>query len=218
MRLEDLAARGFNLELRSRDHYTPATGWHADTLKQELPRADGAFDVAKQLVADYRMADPALVRATYDHTHPLLGRDMVLELRLWRLASVHAGVRVTRVWDEPRCFGFEYATLEGHVEAGIMDYQVRENDDGGVEFWIHANSRPAHHGYPWVRLGFRLLGRREQLRFYRRCCERMAVLTARRLGLPDDLPPPATRIREADLSDVAEASERLVPRRTRPDG
>jgi uncharacterized protein (UPF0548 family) len=218
MRLEDLAPLGLNFEPQPPDRYTPEYGWHADVLRQELPSGERAFEVARRLVTDYRMADPALVRPTYDAAHPLLGRDMVLELRLWRLLSVRAGVRVTRVWDEERCFGFEYATLEGHVEAGRMDYQVRRNEDGGVDFWIHANSRPADHGLPWVRLGFRLLGRREQLRFYHRCCERIAVLTARELGLPERVPPRAVRLREADLADVAEASERLVPRRTRPPG
>jgi hypothetical protein len=66
-----------------------------------------------------------------------------------------------------------------------------------------------------VRTGFRLFGRREQLRFYLRCCERMARLTARALGLPEDHPPPAVRIREADAPETAALSERLVPRRTR---
>jgi uncharacterized protein (UPF0548 family) len=218
MRLDDLARRELNFEPRADGEYTPENGWHADVLRQPMPPGDDAFTVARQLVMDYRMADPALVRATYDHAHPLLGRDMVLELRLWRLASVHAGVRVTQVWDEERRFGFQYGTLDGHVEAGLMDYQLREGEDGTLDFWIHAHSRPAQHGLPWVRLGFRIFGRREQLRFYHRCCERIAVLTARELGLPEEPPPPDVSIREADLPDVAEASERLVPRRTRPDG
>jgi hypothetical protein len=144
---------------------------------------------------------------------------MRLELRLYRLLSVHAGVRVTRVWDEDRqdarVFGFEYATLQGHVEQGRMDYEVYKwRDDGAVEFRLHAHSRASHEGLPWVRLGFRLFGRREQVRFYLRCCERIARLTARELGLPDEPPPPAVRLETADGPDTAELSERLVPRRT----
>jgi uncharacterized protein (UPF0548 family) len=218
MQVAELAARGLNFEPLPLDDYTPERGWHADMLSQELPAGDGAFEIARRLVADYRMADPALVRARYDPAHPLLGRDMVLELRLWRVASVHAGVRVTEVWDEERHFGFEYATLEGHVEAGRMDYQVHEREDGAVEFRLHAHSRPSGEGLPWVRLGFRLFGRREQLRFYFRCCARIATLTARDLGLPEQPPPPAVRLREADLPDTAGVAERLVPRRTRQDG
>jgi uncharacterized protein (UPF0548 family) len=145
------------------------------------------------------MADPALVRATWEPGKPLLGRDMLLQLRLYRLISVYSGVRVTRVWDETRgperVFGFEYATLEGHVEMGRMDYEVvKRLDDGTVSFLIHAHSRPSGEGPPWVRLGFRLFGRREQLRFYRRCCERIARLAARELGLPGEPPPPTARL------------------------
>ena len=72
-----------------------------------------------------------------------------------------------------------------------MDYEVwKWTDDGAVEFRLHAVSRASGQGAAWIRLGFRLFGRREQLRFYLRCCERIAGLTARELGLPDDPPSP----------------------------
>jgi hypothetical protein len=161
------------------------------------------------------MADPALVRARYDPSTPLLGRVMTLQLRFHRLLSVDARVKVTHVWDDASLFGFEYATLPGHVEMGRMDYQVREQPDGHVEFRLHAHSRASHEGLWWARIGFRLFGRREQRRFYFACCRRIAELTARELGLPPDPPPPAVRIREADAPETAELSERLFPRRTR---
>jgi uncharacterized protein (UPF0548 family) len=207
--------------------YRPEDGWHNDALCQPLPSegpgdpvTGGAWETARRLTEAYRMADPALVRATWDPDAPLPGRDMLLQLRLYRLLSVYAGVRVTRVWDETRgrerVFGFEYATLEGHVEMGRMDYEVvKRLDDGAVDFRIHAHSHPSGEGRPWVRLGFRLFGRREQLRFYRRCCERVARLTARELGLPEDAPPPTARLQTADAPDAAELAERLLPRRTR---
>jgi uncharacterized protein (UPF0548 family) len=203
---------GLNFEPRPLAEYTPANGWHADALSQALP--DGSFAVAARLVREYAMADPALVRAQYDRDAPLLGRVMTLQLRFHRLLSVKARVKVTHVWDEDGRFGFEYATLPGHVEMGRMDYQVRE-DSGRVEFRLHAHSRASGEGPWWVRIGFRLFGRRGQLRFYARCCERMAVLSARELGLPPDPPPPAVRIEEADAPETAELSERLIPRRTR---
>ena len=199
-RLRGLREKGLNFEPRPVEEYTPARGWHADALNQPLPR--GSWEVARRLVEAYCMADPALVRATWDHDAPLLGRDMLLKLRLYRVLSVYAGVRVTRVWEETRggerVFGFEYGTLTGHVERGRMDYEVRERGDGAVDFRIHAHSRPSGEALPWVRLGFRLFGRREQKRFYARCCERIARLSARELGLPEAPPPPASRIREAD--------------------
>jgi uncharacterized protein (UPF0548 family) len=178
--------------------------WHYDALSQPLPR--GSWDVARRLVEEYRMADPAIVRATWDPSTPLLGRELRLQLRLYRVLSVRVGVRVTRVWDEDRIvdgrtarvFGYEYATLPGHVEHGWMDYEVvRWLDDGAVEFRLHAGSRPSGEGPLWVRIGFWIFGRREQVRFYFRCCERMACMTARELQLPDVPPPPAVRLEPA---------------------
>ena len=183
--------------------------WHADALGQRLPgerpgdpRPGGPWEVARRLVEDYRMADPAIVRAAWDRSAPLLGREMLLELRLYGILSVNARVRVTRVWDEDRAvdgrparvFGFEYEALSGHLEEGRMDYEVcKWRDDGAVEFRLHARSRASDDGALWLRLGFRLFGRRQQLRFYFRCCERMARLTAHELGLPDEAPPPVVR-------------------------
>jgi uncharacterized protein (UPF0548 family) len=185
----------------------PAEHWRADALSQRLPGEPpgdpaprGSWEIARRLVVDYRMADPAIVRAVWDRHQPLLGRTMLLQLRLWRVLWVHARVRVTRVWDEERVtdgrrarvFGFEYATLPGHLEIGRMDYEVYKwRDDGAVEFRLHAHSRASAEGAWWARIGFRLFGRREQVRFYVRCCERLARLTARQLGLPDEAPPPA---------------------------
>ena len=178
--------------------------WHHDALSQPLPR--GSWEVARRLIEEYRMADPAIVRAAWDPSAPLLGREMRLQLRLYRVLSVRVGVRVTSVWDEERIvdarparvFGYEYATLPGHVEHGRMDYEVIAwRDDEAVEFRLHARSRPSGEGPLWVRFGFRIFGRREQVRFYFRCCERMARMTAHELQLPDDPPPPAVRLEPA---------------------
>jgi uncharacterized protein (UPF0548 family) len=170
--------------------------WRADALAQALPAGSGA--IARRLVEEYRMADPAIVRATWNPDAPLLGREMSLKLRLWRVLSVRARVRVTRVWDEvrdrARVFGFEYETLPGHLEIGRMDYEVWEWEDGAAEFRLHARSKASGEGVWWARIGFLLFGRREQVRFYLRCCERMGRLTARELGLRDDPPPPAVRL------------------------
>jgi hypothetical protein len=70
---------------------------------------------------------------------------------------------------------------------GQIDYEVwKWLDTGEVEFRISAFSRAAHIPNPIVRLGFRVFGRREQVRFARRACERMASLTAAALGRPAD--------------------------------
>src|SRR5215213_9976577 len=164
-RLAALERARLNFELQPVECYTPDRGWHADALTQPLPSEapgdpvpGGSWAIARRVVEEYRMADPALVRATWDPGRPLLGRDMLLQLRLYRVLSVYAGVRVTRVWDEvrdgARVFGYEYATLTGHVEMGRMDYEVvKRLDDGAVDFRLSAHSRASGERLPWVRLG-----------------------------------------------------------------
>jgi uncharacterized protein (UPF0548 family) len=199
--------------------------WHRDALSQELvgeapgdPEPGGSWAVARRLMTEYRMADPAMVHARW-RGEALLGREMELKLRFRRLLWVRAHVRVRRVWDEERdgarVFGYEYETLPGHVESGVMDYEVYKwLADGRVEFRLHARSRPSGAGPWWARIGFRLVGRREQVRFYYRCCSRIAELVAAELGAPGAPGPPAARLREGDAPDVAGLRERLVPRRT----
>jgi uncharacterized protein (UPF0548 family) len=133
---------------------------------------------------DYEFADPRIVRAIYLPGGPVEGRDMLLEVRFWGL-TFRFGVRVSAVIDQlrrvegraVRVWGWSYATLQGHLETGQMDYEVwKWLDTGAVEFRIHVVSRASRIGNPIVRLGFRLFGRREQVRFAKRACERMAHL------------------------------------------
>jgi uncharacterized protein (UPF0548 family) len=178
---------------------------HHDALAQDLPREPpgdpvpgGSWELARRLMTEYRMADPAIVRARWEGD-ALLGRVMELQLRFRGLLWVRSDVRVRRVWDEERdgarVFGYEYETLPGHVETGVMDYEVYKwLADGRVEFHLHARSRPSGDGPWWARVGFRLVGRREQVRFYFGCCARMASLVAAELGLPASPPPPAASL------------------------
>jgi hypothetical protein len=53
-------------------------------------------------------------------------------------------------------------------------------DSGEVLFRISSFSRAAGGGNPLVRIGFRLIGRRQQLRFLTLTAERMARLTEER--------------------------------------
>jgi hypothetical protein len=95
------------------------------------------------------------------------------------------GGRHVRVW------GWNYRTLEGHLEMGQIDFEVwKWLDSGDVEFRIRAFSRRAAIANPVVRVGFRVFGRREQLRFARNACARMARLTeaALRDESADDVP------------------------------
>lgn len=111
---------------------------------------------------------------------------MLLEVHFWGL-RFRFGVRVGGVIDElrrvrgrkVRVWGWSYATLQGHLETGQMDYEVwKWLDTGAVEFRIHVVSRASRIGNPIIRLGFRLFGRREQIRFAKRACARMAGLVS----------------------------------------
>jgi hypothetical protein len=140
-------------------------------------------------VVDYQLADPSQVRAIYDDRAPFEGRDMLL---LIRFAGVRfgAGVRTGAAYDwtrdvdgrPARVHGWYYDTLEGHFEEGRMNYEVwKWLDTGAVEFRLHAISRRARTG-PWVlRTGFRVVGRINQLQFYRRVCRRARRFTEAQL-------------------------------------
>jgi uncharacterized protein (UPF0548 family) len=193
-RLDALHRHALNVELEHLDSFTPASGWNRDAYCQALPpeppgepAPGGSFAVARELMEAYEFADPSMIRAIWYPDRPLEGRDMLLEARLWGVLRFRFGVRVNGVVDQTcssrgrdvRVWGWSYQTLQDHLEMGQMDYQVwKWTDDGTVDFRIHVVSRPARIPNPVIRLGFRLLGRREQVRFARRACERMACLLA----------------------------------------
>jgi uncharacterized protein (UPF0548 family) len=194
--LDELHDKPLNFDLSSRESYTPENGWHVDDYGQPLP--SGSWGAAKRLMSAYAFADPSIVRAIYQPESPLDGRDMLLEIRFLGL-RFKAGVRVGGVRDETvsidgssvRIWGWNYRTLSGHLEMGQMDYELWEwTESGRLEFRIHAFSRPASIRNPIVRLGFRIFGRREQIRFARNACSRMARLVEASLrdeqvGAPD---------------------------------
>ena len=197
--LDDLHERGLNFDLGPRDGFTSENGWKVDDYCQPLPSEDpgppapgGSWEVAQRLLRDYEFADPSIVRAVYHPDRPLEERDMLLEARFYGL-RFRFGVRVGGVLDEVRevdgrqvrVWGWNYRTLQGHLEMGQMDYEVwKWLDTGEVQFHTCRFSRHASVGNPLVRLGLFLFGRRQQVRFARRACERMARLTLAGLARP----------------------------------
>jgi uncharacterized protein (UPF0548 family) len=182
-----------NFDLPSRGEMSREGGWQVDDYCQPLPpegagppEPGGTWERAREAMDTYEFADPAIVRAVYAPDSELEGRDMLLQARFCGL-RFYFGVRVGGVRDETRdvdsrsvrVWGWSYRTLQGHLEMGQMDYEVwKWLDDGAVEFRIHVASRPGRIPNPVVRLGFRLFGRRQQVRFARRACARMAALLA----------------------------------------
>jgi uncharacterized protein (UPF0548 family) len=198
-RLDGLSQRPVNFDASRICEYTTSTGWHVDDMVESLPHeaagppaSGGTWELARQLVTDYQLADRGVVRAVYDHDAPLEGRNMLLRIRFGGVRFA-VGVRVSDVYDEEReldgrrarVFGWAYQTLDGHFEQGEMHYQVwKWLDTGDVEFRLHAVSKTADAG-PWVlRTGFRVLGRPNQLRFYRQTCRRIRRLTDAELSRP----------------------------------
>ncbi|MDP1805847.1 MAG: DUF1990 family protein [Acidimicrobiales bacterium] len=195
--LDELHDKGLNFELDGHR----GEGWLSDDYCQPLPsegpgppEPGGSWEVAKELMGNYEFADPSIVRAVYYPDRPLEERDMLLEVRFYGL-RFRFGVRVGGVVDETReidgrkvqVWGWNYRTLQGHLEMGQMDYEVwKWLDTGEVEFHTCRFSRRARAGNPIVRFGLRVFGRRQQEKFARHACERMARLTAARLEGRDD--------------------------------
>ena len=196
--LRELAQRSVNFDPPRSPEEIAAGGWRTDDMSEWLPPEPsgppiegGTFEVVRDLMVAYQVADPDVVEATYERDAPLGGRDMLLTIKFWGL-RLRVGVRVGEVYDEARevdgepvhVFGWGYSTLEGHFEEGAMHYQVwKWASTGEVEFRLHAVSRSARSGPLVTRLGFRLLGRRQQLDFYRQVCRRMRRLAEAELEL-----------------------------------
>lgn len=162
--------------------------WNFDTHRSPLPaeptgppEEGGPWENARRLVRDYEFSVPGLVRAFYDPAEPLAGRNMLLEARFHGL-HFYCGVRITSVVDETRdngdrVWGWAYETLEGHLERGRVSYEVvKGSDTGRVEFVVSSHSQAAPTLDPLTGLGWRVFGRRTQLRFYRSIGRRLREL------------------------------------------
>jgi uncharacterized protein (UPF0548 family) len=213
-RLDSLPERSINYDADAVDLDHPPDGWKLDDRRQRLPAEPpgepvpgGSWETAARLIRGYEFADPSIVRARYDAAGPLLGRDMMLQLRALGLVSVYVGVRVTRVWDDyeerdgrrARVFGWAYRTLEGHVEQGEMGWEVwKWLDTGEVVYHARAVSRTAPISNPVIWAGFHLLKRYERSLYLNSTDRRMRELTER--ALREDSPADAVREGSSQLT------------------
>lgn len=195
-RVAALADRRVNFDNTKTDVYASEPGWNVDDMVEALPHErpgppaeQGSWQVAREVMDSYQLADPGVVTASYDRDRPLAGRDMLLRIRFVGL-RLRVGVRIGDVYEETRhvdgravqVFGWSYSTLEGHFEEGQMHYELwKWQDSGDVEFHLKAISRAARKGPFLLRTGFRLFGRSNQLRFYRQVCRRIKRLTEAQL-------------------------------------
>ena len=86
-RLRDLARRHPNLDEDEIADRVEEGGWRMDDMVEPLPSeasgppvAGGSWQVARQIMERYQLADPGVVSATYDDSAPLAGRDMLLRI------------------------------------------------------------------------------------------------------------------------------------------
>lgn len=192
-RLATLADKPLNFDLAALRDASAAGGWVITDVRQRLPNEPpgppidgGSWQIARRLMRGYEFADPSIVRAYYDPEVPLERRDMLLKLQALGLVHLFVGVRVGDVYEDARqldggrahVWGWNYRTLDGHLEMGQMDWQVwKWLEDGRVEFRVHAVSRPASIPNPIVRIGFHLLRGRERRAFLESTRGRMRRFT-----------------------------------------
>ncbi|WP_306747733.1 DUF1990 family protein [Saccharothrix yanglingensis] len=175
--------------LRGRElNYEPAEvgpdGWVFDVHRRVLgheaagpPEDGGLWSRAREVVEEYGFTPPEVVRGHYARGSALLGRDVLLEARLPGLRFL-MGVRITAVRDDAddarTTWGWSYETLRGHLERGRVDYElVKHHGSGEVEFVARGYSQLHPRAPWWMRFGWRWVGRRTQLRFYRRAGEQL---------------------------------------------
>lgn len=199
-RLDAVREARYNVDLDALHETTEGDGWRIDRHEAELPSeppgpplpaddARASYAVAVDLVRHYAFPDPDLITGIYQPEGPIEGRPMLLRAKfLW--FTFWFGVRIGDVVDEVRktdgdrvhAYGYGYATLEGHFEKGRIRFEVRKTEaTGAVTFHIDAVSRPDRIRNPFYRIGFKLFGRRLQLRFARTALERMQRLVKEEL-------------------------------------
>jgi uncharacterized protein (UPF0548 family) len=212
--LAKLPHKRLNFDIAALAEASHRSGWTTTDFCQALPSEPpgapvdgGSWQIARGLMSGYEFADPSIVRAYYDPSVPLERRNMLLRLHALGVAHLFVGVRVGEVYDRTqkfdgmtaRIWGWNYRTLEGHVEMGQMDWEVwKWLDDGRVEFRVHAVSRPARIPNLIVRAGFHLLRGRERQAFLESTKRRMRTFTE--LALASEDPDRTIRAAAADVT------------------
>jgi uncharacterized protein (UPF0548 family) len=147
-------------------------GMQRDEHRTVLGTGDAAWARARAAVRTWRMFDFDWVELHDSGTPIETGRTVVVLVRSLGLWSLNAA-RIAYVVDEPRRFGFAYATLPEHAECGEELFLVTR-DAETVSYAVTADSRPhqlaAKLAYPWVR--------RLQKRFARHSLEAMRRATS----------------------------------------
>ncbi len=185
-RLRDAAASGRNFG-EAEDQMTPDRGWSRHYSEAVIgyepcgpPCPGGPFERSRPFVERYAFSDPRIVRGHFDAAAPLLGRVMLLEVRVLGLRYLNA-VEVTALREHADGRrserGFRYDTLAGHIERGCEWFLIaKDHETGAVTFRIDAGWQRGDLPNAWSRLGFRLLARRYQRAWHRLAHQRLRTL------------------------------------------
>lgn len=197
-RLRRAAGLPLNFSLAQTEGTEPQPGWNhyfsEAVLTREPPGAplpNGPFARAKVGIENYEFSDPEIVTAHFDPSVPLLGRRMLLEIKVWSLHFL-CGVVVGAVRNEVRngaaTFGFRYDTLDGHIERGSEWFLLSKDlGSGEVRYRIEATWQPGQFPNWWSRLGFWLLAPLYQREWHFRA-QRRLFLIARYGSLEPPMP------------------------------
>jgi uncharacterized protein (UPF0548 family) len=142
------------------------------------PVNDGPFSRARELVRRYDFSDPRIVTGHFDRSADLLGRFMLLEIKVLGLHCL-CGVVVTEVKDRTdsnrTVWGFRYDTLASHIQSGSEWFVLtKDHQTGEVQLRIEALWCEGQLGNGMHRLGFQLIARR-----YLRAWHRLAYIRLR---------------------------------------
>lgn len=157
---------------------TGDAGWHHYHSEAVIARereGNELFDRACVALANYQFSDTRIVIAHFDPASTLLGRPMLLEIKVLGLHYLCPAL-VNRVRQEPGVFGFRYDTIEGHIERGVEWFLLTKNDAGEIRFRIEARWRPGELPNWWSRIGFALVAEPYQRRWHRQAHRRMSLL------------------------------------------
>lgn len=134
-------------------------GFHPNPGSGEVGRGAADFERGKEAVRGWRMFPPWVL--LWPRRAPIaVGEIAIAGMRVRGVWTANA-CRIVEVIDEPRRFGFVYATCRGHSLEGAERFLLEIQPDGRVTFEIFSISRPAG-PLAWVALPF---VRRVQKRF-----------------------------------------------------
>jgi uncharacterized protein (UPF0548 family) len=196
--LAELKGRTVNFDTPL-EQMTLANGWTIDGSEDEIgtepegpPIPDGVFARAKQAIINYDFSDPSIVVGHFDPESPVVGRDMLLELKVLGFRFL-CGVRVHSVREEydgnTSYFGFRYDTLEGHIERGFEWFLLtKDHATGGVHFKIEAHWRLGQFPTWWSKVGFKLIGERYRSLWRQRAPERLRRIAHQPVTAPIAVP------------------------------